>query len=57
MNQLSTTVPVRRIPIPPVIGVRTANHQAHLWIPSIVALKPIVQRQNNAARSEAVPLS
>ena len=35
----------------------TANHQAQRWIDSIVALKPIVQRQNSAARSEAVPRS
>ena len=28
-NQLSTTVPVSRMPIPPVSGQRMANHQAH----------------------------
>jgi hypothetical protein len=45
------------MPIPPVTVVSTANHQAQRWIDSIVALKPIVQRQNSAARSEAVPRS
>jgi hypothetical protein len=43
--------------MPPVIGVRTANHHAQRWMPSIVALKPMVQRQNRAARSDAVPRS
>ena len=57
MNQLSTTVPVSRIPIPPVIGVRTANHHAQRWMPYMVALKPMVQRQKRAARSVAVPRS
>ena len=38
-------------------GQSTANHQAQRWIDSIVALKPIVQRQNSAARSAAVPRS
>ena len=37
--------------MPPVSGHSTANHQAQRWIDSIVALKPIVQRQNSAARS------
>ena len=43
--------------MPPVNGVSTANHQAQRWMDSIVALNPIVQRQNSAARSEAVPRS
>ena len=37
--------------------VSTANHQAQRWIDSMVALKPMVQRQNRAARSVAVPRS
>ena len=37
--------------MPPPSGHSTANHQAQRWIDSIVALKPIVQRQNRAARS------
>ena len=43
--------------MPPVNGTSTANHHAQRWIDSIVALKPIVQRQNSAARSAAVPRS
>ena len=43
--------------MPPVSGHSTANHQAQRWIDSMVALKPMVQRQNSAARSEAVPRS
>jgi hypothetical protein len=55
--QLSTTVPVRRMPMPPVSGVSTANHQAQRWMLSKVALKPMVQRQKIAQRSCAVPRS
>src|SRR5262245_13986835 len=51
--QLSTTVPVSRMPMPPVRGHNTANHHAQRWIDSNVALKPIVQRQNSAPRSAA----
>ena len=43
--------------MPPVNVVSTANHQAQRWIDSIVALKPIVHRQNNIERSAAVPRS
>ena len=43
--------------MPPHSGVSTANHQAQRWMPSIVALNPMVQRQNSAARSVAVPRS
>ena len=43
--------------MPPVSGHSTANHQAQRWIDSAVALKPIVQRQNSAPRSKAVPRS
>ena len=52
---MSTTVPVGKIPMPPVIGVSAANRQARRWIPFIMALKPMVQRQKRAARSGAVP--
>jgi hypothetical protein len=45
------------MPMPPQSGHSTANHQAQRWIDSIVALKPMVQRQNSAARSLAVPRS
>ncbi len=55
--QLSTTVPVSRMPIPPVSGHSTANHQAQRWIDSAEAQNPIVQRQNSAPRSNAVPRS
>src|SRR5262249_31888422 len=44
--QLSTTVPVSRMPMPPQSGHNTANHHAQRWIDSIVALNPMVQRQN-----------
>ena len=43
--------------MPPTSGHSTANHQPQRWIDSIVALKPMVQRQNSAARSLAVPRS
>ena len=43
--------------MPPVIGQSTANHQAQRWIHSAEAQKPIVQRQNSAPRSNAVPRS
>jgi hypothetical protein len=43
------------MPMPPVSVVRTANHQAQRCTDSMVALKPMVQRQNRAARSVAVP--
>ena len=56
-NQLSTTVPVSRMPMPPVRGRAPRNHHAQRWIDSAVALKPIVQRQNSAPRSNAVPRS
>ena len=47
--QLSTTVPVSRMPMPPVSGQSTANHQAQRWMLSAVALhQPMVQRQNKA---------
>ena len=47
--QLSTTVPVSRMPMPPVSVVRTANHHS----PAVqrirtLALNPIVHRQNRA---------
>ena len=54
---MSTTVPVSRMPMPPVKVVSTANHHAQRWIDSIVALKPIVQRQKSIERSAAVPRS
>ena len=43
--------------MPPVSVHSTANHQAQRWTDSIVALNPMVQRQNSAARSAAVPRS
>ena len=43
--------------MPPVNGHSTANHQAQRCTDSNVALKPMVQRQNSAALSEAVPRS
>ena len=43
--------------MPPVSGHSTANHQPQRCSDSKVALKPMVQRQNSAARSAAVPRS
>ena len=51
--QFSTTVPVSRMPIAPVITVSTANHHAHRWIDSMDALKPMHHLQNSAPRSSA----
>ena len=53
--QLSTAVPVNNMPIPPVMTVSTANHQAHLCIDSTEALKPMHHLQNNAPLSAPVP--
>ena len=56
--QLSTTVPVSRMPMPPVSGHQNGEPPApNGGSNSNVALKPIVQRQNSAARSDAVPRS
>ena len=43
--------------MPPQSVVSVANQKIQRWIDSKVALKPIVQRQNSAARSCAVERS